>query len=452
MISYSIVTLLMIVSLFAVKKHGLLGFVLLIALIGSDTDSAGVLYAISAFIPGYKILIRGLILSLFIYSVISLLLQYLNGKIKRELFWFYLVPLFLLSIIIFTVNVFRNVGLIVALSEVIWLGVPVFFIWTFGSLKNKGSQNVFVKIVFYQSIITLIVLLLGPLTQEINGATYAYIIKGDHWRDLAQTIINASISFGNFSKQSLSTFKFAQFHNPNSLGVYSVTYMIVFLLIFLRKDKKFSEILVAVFLLIVGVIGWFNSLTRGPIFLVLLIFAAYFIGIIIRPRTRERVFFMLFISLLLIINSSLIIRLVQHFIVSSTNISVTSRLSGFSYAFNSISISPIWGVMPRPNDPIPHILPLKIGAYYGLPALVLITIPFMHVLYIGAKTFMRDLLFGISEKSLFSFMSVGIILGAYLTNGVIVYVLFWILLAESIDYFQKDDHLNELNRLEKPGD
>lgn len=435
MISYLIVTGLIIISLIYTKKYGLLGFVLLVALIGSDTDSVGILYAIESFFPYYKIIIRGFTIFLYIYSIFKITQLYLNGSIKSSFFFFYLVPLVLLSFTIFFVNIARGVDSITALSEIIWLGIPFFFIWTLGIIRSNNSHEIFVKIIQYQSMVTLLILLLGPLTAEINGVSYAYIIGGDYWQSLSQTVINARISFGDFSKHSLNTLKFAQFHNPNSLGVYSTTYIAVALLGFIQKRVNLNGFILSIFLLLVGVVGWFNSLTRGPIFFTFLILIFYLIGIFIRPKTFKRVFLLLFIGFILIINIDLIVKMIQHFMVNSSNLSIISRLSGISFAFNSIVSSPIWGVMPELSDPIPHILPLKIGAYYGLPALILITIPFFHVLYFGSKSFLRDILNGNSENSLFHIILVGIIFGAYLTNGVIVYVLFWVLLAESIKNF-----------------
>ena len=435
MISYLIVVGLITVSLISIKKYKLLGFVLLVALIGSDTDSAGILYAIAAYFPGYKILIRGITLLLFSYSILYFTLLYLKGKISKDFFWIYIVPLGLLSFMIFLTNIIRGVDIITALSEVIWLGIPIFFIWTLGIIKNINSHQVFLKLIIYQAIVTILILILGPLTPEINGVSYAHIIGEDYWQSLSQSVINAKISIGAFTKHSLSTLKFAQFHNPNALGVYATTYIAIGLLLMHKRNKKL-ELVTPLFLLLVGIIGWFNSLTRGPIFLLILIFMFYLIGIFIKPKTYKRVFLLFFIGIISIINISSIFEMVKYLLVNSSSLSITSRLGGFEFAFKSILSSPLWGVMPELSDPIPHILPLKIGAYYGIPAMILITIPFVHIFVKGSTIFLRDIVRGTSENSLFHMILVGIIFGAYLTNGVIVYVLFWILLSESINKFE----------------
>lgn len=436
MISYLIVIVLIIISLVSIKRYRLLGFVLLIALIGSDTDSAGILYAIAKYVPGYKIIIRGITLILFVYSAFYTIALYLNGKIRKSYFFIYVLPLLLLSFIIFSVNIIRGVDIITALSEIIWLGIPIFFIWTVGTYKTKNSQEVFMKIIKYQAITTLAILLLGPYASEINGVSYAHLIGEDYWRTLSQAVINAKISIGEFTKHSLTTLKFAQFHNPNALGVYSTVYLAASLSLFINRKKIKNKLILSMFLLFVGMIGWFNSLTRGPIFLLFLILFFYLMGIIIKPKTYRRVFLLLIIGIISIMNLNSFIKVAQYFLINSSNISFTSRLGGYSFAIDTILTNPLLGIMPELSDPIPHILPLKIGSYYGLLALILVTIPFIHLLLIGSKVFLRDILNGVSEKSLFHMILVGIIFGAYLTNGVVVYVLFWILLSEALNKFE----------------
>ncbi|WP_347353503.1 hypothetical protein [Acetoanaerobium noterae] len=434
MISYLIVICLITVSLISIKKYKLFGFILLVALIGSDTDSAGILYAIAAYFPAYKIVIRGITLILFIYSIIYIINMYFKGKIKKNLFWVYFVPLILLSIIVFIVNIVRGVDLITALSEIIWLGIPIFFIWSVGIIKNGDSHSVFTKLIKYQAVVTAIVLLMGPLTAEINGVSYAHLIGEDYWKSLSQTVLNAKISIGQFTKHSLSTLKFAQFHNPNALGLYSTTYLALSLhLLICNKSKR--KIGQSILLFIIGLIGWFNSLTRGPIFLAFLVLSFYLFGILIKPKKYSRVFILLIFGMILVLNTGTVLKVLQYLLVNSTSVSFTSRLSGYSFAFEAIASNPLWGVMPTLNDPIPHILPLKIGAYYGIPALILISIPFLHMLIIGSKNFLLDIMNGRSEETVFYMILLGIIYGAILTNGIIVYVLFWVLVAEILKKF-----------------
>lgn len=426
-----IILTLLAISLISIKKYKLLGFVVAVALIGSDTDSAGLLYAIEGYLPYFKVLVRGSTLITFAYSIFCILRDYVSKKISTAFIAWYFIPLLLLSIIIVVVNLFRGSGTIVSLSELIWLGIPFFFIWSSGSIKNS-SDKIFLKLIIYQAIIAIFILILGPYSRSINGVTYAYKIGTDAWKDLAEIVVNSSISFGNFNKYDLSVMKFAQFHNPNSLGVYSTVFLATSLQLWMTKKKKCITVVSSLFLFLVGIIGWFNSLTRGPIFMIALVYLVYLMGIIIKPKTYKRVFLILIILFLVIINLNSILSIVQYLFVSASDISVVSRLEGFKYAFSVISNNFLFGMQSSVNDAIPHILPLKIATYYGVPAAILITIPFIHLIITTIKVFMKDILNGKSERTLYPSMLVGVIIGSYLTNGVVVYVLFWVLLSEAI--------------------
>jgi hypothetical protein len=422
-----------LLSIFKTKKFGLVGFVIAVALIGSDTDSAGLLYAIQNYIPFYKILIRGITLIVSFFCAVRIFVLFLRNRIRKDFIYWYYIPFALLSVIIVLISASRGAGIIVALSELIWLGIPFFFIWTYGSIKQQSDKPL-LDLILYQATITIIILLLGPYVKNINGASYAYIIGTDYWSSISDQVINAGISLGNFNKHNLSVLKFAQYHNPNSLGVYSAVFLATALnLILVKKNKK--NVKLALFLLFIGLIGWFNSLTRGPIFIVSLVILVYLLGIIIRPKTYKRLFILFFVVLIGVLNVELIIKIGDYLLVDSSNISFVSRLDGYFYAFDVIVKNPITGIAPGFSDPIPHLLPLKIGAYYGLPAAILITVPFLHLIFLTIRVFIKDILTGESEKSIYPSMLASIIVGAYLTNGVVVYVLFWVLLSHILQKF-----------------
>lgn len=436
-----IIVCLVVSSLFFIKKYRFLGVVIAAALIGSDTDSAGILYAILEYVPFYKVIVRGLILGVYLYSIYAVFRYYLLGKIKSVfMFWYYL-PLLILSILVFVINFTRGNGLIISLSEVIWLGIPFFSIWTLGSIE-LSSDEAFKRLLIFQAIVMMIVLLLGPVVRSINGASYAYIIGADSWKNLSEIVINSKISIGSFSKQSLEVLKFAQFHNPNSLGVYSTVFLVVAISFFLQRKPTINKFIPAVLFLVVGLIGWFNSLTRGPIFIVMLVLMVYILGVLVKPLSKKRIFLFFILCYFAILNFNTLSRLADYMFVDSTNISVTSRISGFDYAFNVISNHPVFGIETDEDDPIPHILPLKIATNYGLPAAILITIPFLHLIVTTIKRFFDDFIKEKPENALYPSMIAGVIVGAYLTNGVVVYVLFWVLLLEALDKFQVLKHLN----------
>lgn len=429
-----IIICLVILSLFFIKKYRFLGIVIAAALIGSDTDSAGILYAVLEYIPFYKVVVRGIILTVYLYSIYAVFRYYLQGKIKSVFMYWYYLPLLILTFLVFIINFTRGNGLIVSLSEVIWLGIPFFSIWTLGAIE-LNSDEALKKLLIFQAVVTMIVLLLGPMVRSINGVSYAYIIGADSWKDLSEIVINSKISIGSFSKQSLEVLKFAQFHNPNSLGVYSTVFLVVAISFFLQRKPRINKYLSAVFFLVVGLIGWFNSLTRGPIFIVMLILMVYFLGVLVKPLSKKRIILFYAICYFALLNFNTLSKLTDYLFVDSTNISVTSRISGFEYAFNAISDNPMFGVETSEKDPIPHILPLKIATNYGLPAAILITVPFLHLIITTIKGFIGDFMKEKPENALYPSMIAGVIIGAYLTNGIVVYVLFWILLLEALDKF-----------------
>jgi hypothetical protein len=57
------------------------------------------------------------------------------------------------------------------------------------------------------------------------------------------------------------------------------------------------------------------------------------------------------------------------------------------------------------------------------------------MLIIGSKNFLLDIMNGRSEETVFYMILLGIIYGAILTIGIIVYVLFWVLVAEILKKF-----------------
>lgn len=430
-----IIVCLVLSSLFFIKKYRFLGVVIAAALIGSDTDSAGILYAVLKYVPFYKVIVRGFILSVYLYSIYAVFRYYLQGKIKSVFMFWYYFPLLILSFLVFIINFTRGNGLIISLSEVIWLGIPFFSIWTLGAIE-LNSDEALKKLLFIQAIVAMIILLLGPVVRSINGVSYAYIIGADSWKNLFEIVINSKISIGNFSKQSLDVLKFAQFHNPNSLGVYSTVFLVVAINFFLQRKPRIDKFLSAVFFLAVGLIGWFNSLTRGPIFIVMLVLMVYFLGVLFKPLSKKRIILFFVLCYFAILNFNTLSRLADYMFVDSTNISITSRISGFDYAFNAISNNPVFGVETDEDDPIPHILPLKIATNYGLPAAILITIPFLHLIVTTIRVFISDFIKEKPENALYPSMIAGVIVGAYLTNGIVVYVLFWVLLSEALNKFQ----------------
>ncbi len=368
---------------------------------------------------------------MFVYVIFKVYELYKSKKIKKEFIVFYFVPLLFTSATVVLVNLFRGEGIILSLSELIWLGTPFFFLWVFGS-RNFDSEKSFIRLLVIQASISIIVLILGPITREINGATYSYILGGDIWENLGPIIVQAKISFGNFDKQSLDVMKFAQFHNPNSLGVYATAFISTGTYLLIKSKPKMTSVLVALFLTLIGIITWFNSLTRGPIFMIGLVFIAISMRLIFCLKTRSKVIVLVCFFLVSFIFREKVFEILNHFFLNLGNISILSRLDGYAYAFEAIFSNPFFGLPIDFQNPVPHILPLKIMTYYGVIAGISLSIPFIHITQHTLKRFSRELSKMSPLNSLYPTLLVSIVLGTMLTNGVVVYVLFWIMLAESV--------------------
>lgn len=428
-LSYLII---LIATLFGIKytfKYRILGLVILIGLIGSDTDSAGILYAISSVIPYYKVLVRGIILVLFVFSILKIFILAINKKMNNKLMFFYVIPLLIVSIHMFLTNIIRGEGIIISLSEIIWLGTPIFFI-ALVNFRKYDSGKIIIKFIFIQAVISIIVLAAGPYTELINGAKYAHIIGGDVWNIISPQVINAKISVGNFDKNSLSVIKFAQYHNPNALGMYAAIMIATSIHIQVSEIKIKRASIASAALLIIGIISWFNSLTRGPILMVIITIFIYGLSKVIRPKNYKTVFILMTTIIIGILSLDYILRAFDHILISTSSISVTARLGGFDYAFNSILSSPFFGVPPTINDPVPHILSLKIAAYYGLPTGILISIPFIHLGFSVLRTYIKSAILGKADRMLYPAMLTGIVFGAIMTNGIIAFVIFWLIFVE----------------------
>lgn len=437
MISFLIVLFLITLCFGLILKYRLRGIVATVGLIASDTDSAGVMYWIIGYFPIFKMPIR---LSILLVAIVALYRLFKRGIIHRArhpFVLFYLMPLLVVSCIVVGLSLVRGQGLVIGLSELIWLGIPFFFIWIAGSLR-QNHDNLFPFFVVVQCFVAMLVILCGSVTGDINGASYADKIGGEGWAVDPRDMINASIAFFNFNKYDLSVMKFGHFHNPNSLGVYSAMLMVVSLYgLFRRGIEKIGQIRQVIWLVPLGIaiVLWMNSLTRGPV-LLLMVWWLFF-GLR-RIRSRKILFALAglgAIGLIFIILNFENISILRYLVVQSGDTSVVSRLAGYQFAFNAIINDPLVGRMPSPQDAVPHILALKIAAYYGVPAGLLITVPFVHMgVYIVrvikneySKFITIDFNYGVSICC--------VLIGALLTNGVVVYVLFWTALSEALIRF-----------------
>ncbi len=435
MLSFIVVFSLLVLSAALLKRFGLKGISVAVGFVGSDTDSAGILYWMVSYSAIYKLPIRFMVL---LGGLIALYRMFKSGlflKSYRTVLLYQIMPLFLVSCSVVGLSLLRGQGFVIAFSELIWLGIPFFFIWVAGSMRNRQRPNLFAFFVLIQALMAMLVILGGSSLADINGASYAAKIGGEGWLIDPRDMINAPISLFNFNKHDLSVMKFGHFHNPNSLGVYSAMLMVVSFFGMLKSrtinPNRFRWTLWLI-PMTVSVVLWMNSLTRGPVLLLLLwvIFAGF-----LKIRQRRVVLLLLLlggVGLAGVIMNLDQFTVLRYLIVQADDTSVVSRLGGYQFAFSTMMSHPLVGVPASPTDPVPHILALKIAAYYGIPTAILMTIPFGHVMWFIIKHH-SELVYRLGKLEMNYIISIFcVLLGAMLTNGVVVYVLFWMAYAEIV--------------------
>lgn len=380
----------------------------------------------------YKLPIRFIVLLGGAIALYRMMKGGLNLKSHRAALLYQAGPLCLVSCAVVGLALFRGQGFVIGFSELIWLGIPFFFLWIAGSMRGRRS-DLFVFFVLIQGLVAMVVILGKSSLTDINGASYAAKIGGEGWMVDPRDMINAPIAFLNFNKHDLSVMKFGHFHNPNSLGVYSAMLLVVSAFGMIRSRKMNpGRIRWTVWLipLAASIVLWMNSLTRGPVLLLLL----WFIAVGFMKIRRRRIMLLLLllggIGLIGVAANLDQFTVLRYLIVQADDTSVVSRLGGYQFAFSTMLNHPLVGVPASPADPVPHILALKMATYYGIPTAILMTIPFGHAIWYIANHY-SELIHRLGQLEMNYMISIlCVLLGAMLTNGVVVYVLFWIAYGE----------------------
>src|SRR5690606_25471754 len=130
--------------------------------------------------------------------------------------------------------------------------IPALIIWICLS-ANRSKHHYFVAFIFTQTLLFTLILAF-PSLAFLDGSPYK-ALEGVHV-NLPQGL-NIFLPDGSFSKGSVD--RYAQFHNPNALGLYAtVAIAFGFSLLIGRPMRK----LLAAFFLICGILGWLSSYTR----------------------------------------------------------------------------------------------------------------------------------------------------------------------------------------------
>lgn len=258
-----------------------------------------------------------------------------------------------------------------AAAQVPYLALPYTVVWL-AFADTDSSKRHLIWLVGLQSALAVATLMLPGLSY-LRGDSYTFWPSGE----LAQ-VGQTQLALPNaMTSKGVAGFHFAQFHNPNVLGLYATAALAIG--VYLSTSKNLRRVLAGIIFLLLGLFMWANSLTRGPMIglLIALALSSLFTRDLHKTRSRRQVSLVLYMigsvcALIIIIWSGIL----GFLLPSRSDISVSARFAGFSEAWQLISDNPLFGVgIAFPWDPLlrPHFIGLLFGAQYGVVAGVAIT-------------------------------------------------------------------------------
>ncbi len=400
---------------------------LIYGLVGADRDGYSILQVMNLVMGDHKLVTRGIFVGLYCFASFVFLLRAkkFRGIIRGSL---YLVQL--LSLFIFVGALAKGYDVIQAVSILVFSGLPVYVIWVVFSL-NKSNRTQFYLFVVVQIVIALGVLTI-PSLDFLNGAVYKAIEGIGVGSD---STLNSGVPDASYDKGAIG--KYANFHNPNALGFYSCAAIVVGIGLLIMKRHGYTLRLFGLLLGLIGGIGWLNSLTRGP--MILLIIGIIATALLFKGGGSNRSYVNwigIVLTIVGLIGTVLFTDIFSYLVPDASNISVTTRLDGYLVGLNAISQHPILGVgmdWEWPEGGYPHLLPLAFAADYGIYAGISITL----IVFLGGAMVIRTA-FARSAETAASGADMGlavllvmIVWGAALSNNLIAPVLFWLCFAEA---------------------
>ena len=315
-----------------------------------------------------------------------------------------------------------------AVSLLVFNGIPVYFIWYLMGLKNNNI-GYFVNYIILKTLIATAVLVIPGLI-FLDGSLYKSA-EGLFVNDVVD--VNLSAPTGESIKGAYS--RYTIYHNPNSLGFHSVVALLVgsYLLFTKIKIKK----VLGFVLIVCGVVGWLNSLTRGPlIFFILGVFYIFILNMFYGKKEDFVVKMFLIFALLGGVGISFLLSDISEYLIpSSSDISVSSRLDGYIYSLDVIKNYFLLGVHKDWDWGVyyPHFMPLSLTADHGF------IVGFLEsaFIFIGGivtiVTASKNYLNSKENKntSFLSIMFVFVVFGIAITNNFTAPVIFWIMLAQA---------------------
>lgn len=391
----------------------------------ADRDGYAFLEFFTKFFPDFKLYSRILFLLIFVYSI-----WFLFFKIKKinkiDLLKFFTI--LLISFLIVFNSLLKDGDLIWAVSLLVFNGIPVYFIWYVMGLNNNNI-NYFTNYVVLKTLIATAVLIIPSLI-FLDGSLYKSA-EGLFVNDV--TDVNLSLPTGGSIKGAYS--RYSIYHNPNSLGFHSVVALLIGGYLFYTKTR--IKKVLGLTLIACGIIGWLNSLTRGP--LIFFILGIIYILILNMLHGNKKDFAIKIFLITVLLGGGggafLLSDISQYLIPSSNDTSVAGRLEGYIYSLNVIKNYFLLGVNKDWDWGMyyPHFMPLSLTADHGF------IVGFLESIFIfvgGIATIITASKNYLSSKvnkntSFLSIMFVFVVFGIAITNNFTAPVIFWIMLAQA---------------------
>lgn len=400
----------------------------LYGVMAADRDGYAVLQLISLVYPEYKLITRGAFLVGYLVATIYYYSQ--SNRFPRPM-RVVMNVVQILALYILVVTLAKGEGFEKAFSFLVYSGLPVYVIWTAQASRGWHVRRFYLFMVVQMSL--AIAILLIPEIGFLNGANYKQMegvsVAESHDVNVGDT----------FDKDKVGGF--GQFHNPNALGFYAATSVALGLLASRLLGGGVLPRVVGIYLVFLGVLGWLNSLTRGPVLMLLIgvilakIFVAQKSAKASSHGRMSNAGLLAALGLLMLAGGT---GLLSYLTPDSSNISVTGRIEGYLAGFDAVLAHPVLGITTDwvwVDLAYPHLLPLSFSAEYGLIGGGLI---FLVVFVGGGLTIMKAMKNGSSLSSdrraahVLAIYLILVVWGAGLTNNLIAPILFWMAFGEAV--------------------
>ena len=397
----------------------------LYAVAAADADGFAVQHLIASSAPEYQLLTRGAYVLLGLWAAFRLRRPDEELDLRGRQMGLLGAAL---GAWVVVVSVAKGFDLVYALSLLVYTGLPALLVWlAFG--RRPGSRKLFFAFVLLQMLIS-VGTIVSPTMEMVDGATYAGAGEASRGVNLAlPTDETLKLAVGRH---------YGQFHNPNVLGFYAAVALACSFAL-ARYHKPWTKLLAGTFL-VLGALGWLNSLTRGVI---LGLLAAIGLAVLAVWRATDRqqaLVRTLIVTVAAAVGTAIVLFVpasLAYLIPDAANASVRYRLSGYDNGFAAITQEPWLGVGPDwdwVQGGIPHFLGLWFAGQYGILGGVLVMLLCFGMGAIIVVRGIRGARSGtVSEGR--ATLAIGLVLvvwGIAATNNLAAPVLFWVCLAEAM--------------------